>query len=98
MGRNSTRRFKHDHLRAPDTTAEAVVLGNFGDLEIDFSRGDIRYNYEQHRRVKILKRSGFEKGDVTISFYKKGEKVSNLQAQVFTPDGKKYSLKPDGCF
>lgn len=83
---------------APDTAAEAVVLGNFGDLEIDFSRGDIRYNYEQHRRVKILKRSGFEKGDVTISFYKKGEKVSNLQAQVFTPDGKKYSLKPADVF
>lgn len=36
----------------------------------------IHYNFEQHRRVKILKRSGFEKGDVAISFYKKGEKIS----------------------
>ncbi len=83
---------------APDTAAQAVVLGNYGDLEIDFSRGDIRYTFEQHRRVKILKRSGFDKGDIAISFYKKGEKISDLQAQVFTPDGKKYSLKSADVF
>ncbi|MFM9952258.1 MAG: DUF3857 domain-containing protein [Saprospiraceae bacterium] len=45
-----------------------------------------------------MKRSGFEKGDVTISFYKKGQKISDLQAQVFTPDGKKYSLKSADVF
>lgn len=82
----------------PDTAAEALVLGNFGNLEIDLARGDLRYNYEQHRRVKILKRSGFEKGDVTIVFLKAGEKVSNLQVQVFTPDGQKYSLKNADIF
>lgn len=83
---------------AQDTTAKAVVLGNFGNLEIDLSHGDIRYTFEQHRRVKILKRSGFDKGDVAISFYKKGEKVSELQVQVFTPDGQKYSLKNSDIF
>lgn len=82
----------------PDTSAEALVLGNFGNLEIDFSRGDLRYNFEQHRRVKILKRTGFHKGDITITFLKKGEKVSNLQVQVFAPDGKKYSLKNSDIF
>ncbi|NUO03216.1 MAG: DUF3857 domain-containing protein [Saprospiraceae bacterium] len=81
-----------------DTAAVALVLGNYGDLEIDFSRGDLRYNYEQHRRIKILKQSGFDKGDVSISFYKKGEKISNLQVQVYTPDGKKYSLKSADIF
>jgi len=82
----------------PDTAAAALVLGNYGNLEFDFSQGDNRYDFEHHRRVKILKRSGFDKGDITIPFYKQGERITQLQVQVFTPDGQKYSLKNADIF
>lgn len=71
---------------APDTAASALVLGNYGDLELTISADGILYNFFKHRRVKILKRSGFDKGDVLIPYFNQGEKINNLQVQVFTPE------------
>ncbi len=83
---------------APDTAAAALVLGNYGDLELTVSADGIEYNFFQHRRVKMLKRSGFDKGDVVIPYFNQGEKIFNLHVQVFTPDGKKYTLKNADIF
>jgi hypothetical protein len=85
-------------IYAPDTTAEALVLGNYGNLELTVFPDGRQYNFSQHRRVKILKRSGFDKGDVVIPYFNQGEKIFNLQVQVFTPDGKKYTLKDEDIF
>lgn len=82
----------------PDTAANAVVLCNYGELKFNFMRGDIRYNFDQHKRIKILKRSGFDEGDISIPFYQKGERVINLQVQVFSPDGSKHSLRNSDIF
>lgn len=81
-----------------DTSASAVVLCNYGELKFNFIKGDIRYDFEQHKRIKILKRSGFDEGDVSIPFYHSGENIRNLQVQVFSPDGTEYSLKNSDIF
>ena len=59
---------------APDTSAEALVLGNVGDLELTISADGTQYDFFQHRRVKILKRSGFSKGNVMILYFNQREK------------------------
>src|SRR5690606_36144933 len=80
-----------------ETAAAALVLCNYGELRFNLIKGDIRYDFEQHKRIKILKRAGFDEGDVAIPFHK-NEAIRNLQVQVFTPDGEKYSLKNSDIF
>lgn len=70
-----------------DTAAAAVMLGDYGSLKFDLSDGNLRYTLDHHRRVKILKRSGFDYGDVAIGYRKEGEKISAFKAQTITPDG-----------
>ncbi|MCB0664272.1 MAG: DUF3858 domain-containing protein [Saprospiraceae bacterium] len=81
----------------PDTSASALVLCNFGDVQFNLTKGDIRYDFSQHKRIKILKRAGFDQGDVAIPVHS-SEKIRGLQVQVFTPDGEKYSLKNSEIF
>lgn len=81
----------------PDTSAAALVLCNFGEVEFTLNKGDIRYDYSHHKRIKILKRAGFEEGDVSIPFHS-SEKIRGLQVQVFTPDGEEYALKNADIF
>lgn len=81
----------------PDTSAAALVLCNFGDVQFNLTKGDIRYDFNQHKRIKILKRAGFDEGDVSIPVHS-SEKVRGLQVQVFTPDGEKYTLKNSDIF
>lgn len=81
-----------------DTSASAVVLCNFAELKFNLLKGDIRYDYKHHKRIKILKRSGFDEGDVSIPFYHSAERIRSLQVQVFSPDGTAYSLKNSDIF
>ena len=80
-----------------DTSAAAVVLADFGNLSFDLSNGDSRYRFEHHKRIKILKKSGFDYGNITIPFYH-DEKVSMLKAQVITPDGTRTSVSNSDIF
>lgn len=80
-----------------DTSAAALVLCNYGELRFNLGKGDIRYDFEQHKRIKILKRAGFDEGDVAIPFHK-NEKIRSLQVQVFAPDGTKHPLKSSDFF
>ncbi|PHN03036.1 DUF3857 domain-containing protein [Flavilitoribacter nigricans] len=82
----------------PDTSASAVVLCNYGELQFNFMKGDIRYDFRQHKRIKILKRSGFDEGDVSIPFYHNAENIRNLQVKVFSPDGSEYNVKNSDIF
>ena len=72
-----------------DTTAAAVVLGDYGNLEFFFADDDVTYRFARHTRIKILKRSGFDKGDISILYYSKNglEKVKGVKVKVFAPDG-----------
>ncbi len=77
---------------AEDTAAAAVVLFDIGKLTFDFARSGIRYNFERHKRIKILKRAGFDYADIAIPFYHR-EKLNNLRAQIFQPDGTKNAVE-----
>ncbi len=72
-----------------DSSAAAVVLGDFGNLEFVFSTDDIGYRFRRHTRIKILKRSGFNKGNIGIPYYSKDkmEDVKALKVKVMAPDG-----------
>ncbi|MCB0616113.1 MAG: DUF3857 domain-containing protein, partial [Phaeodactylibacter sp.] len=80
-----------------DTAATAVILCDYAELSVDLGDGDLRYVFEHHRRIKILKRTGFDYADVTIPFYE-GQEVSNLKAQLFTPDGQEYEVNKNDIF
>jgi len=83
-----------------DPDAEAVILTDYATLEFDFSTGDLFYLLERHVRIKILKKSAFERGNISIPFYayEKSEKISGLKAQVILPNGKKQSVRKKDMF
>jgi hypothetical protein len=81
-----------------DTAAAAVVLGDFGVINFDFAGGAFNYVLEHHRRIKILKRSGFSYGDVAISYRLEDEKISAVKAQAITPNGKVYPVAKSDIF
>ena len=72
-----------------DTTAAAVILGDYGNLNFFFATDDVSYRFERHTRIKILKRSGFDKGDINIPYYSKNrfENIKAIKVKVFAPDG-----------
>lgn len=80
-----------------DTTASAVVLGNYAKLDFDYSSEDTEMRFEHHKRIKILKRSGFNQGEISIPFYNE-EKVNRIKAQVILPDGEKYDVGKENIF
>ncbi|MEN0004397.1 MAG: DUF3857 domain-containing protein [Bacteroidota bacterium] len=82
---------------AADTSAAALVLGNFGELEFDYAGSGIKYRFNHHRRIKLLKRSSFDYADVTI--YESGsEKIESIKAQIFLPDGTKVKVDKKDIF
>ncbi|MCB9080681.1 MAG: DUF3857 domain-containing protein [Lewinellaceae bacterium] len=84
----------------PDTTASALVLGDYGTLAFRYE-GDKMVTYlTRHTRLKILKRAGFEYGDISIPFYSKNrtEQVFSLKAEIFQPDGSKRALSKQDFF
>ena len=83
-----------------DSSAAAVILGDYGYLEIVFLNEDIGYRFTRHRRIKILNRAGFEKGNISIPYYSKGrqEKVNSIKVRVFAPDGTKSEVAKSEIF
>ena len=83
-----------------DTSAAAVVLGKKGFLNFEFSGDKIQVRLDVHRRVKILKRSGFDEGDISIIYYsgKNKGKLNGIKVKVFNPDGSERSLKNSEIF
>jgi hypothetical protein len=82
-----------------DTSAVAVILFDKGKLDFDFNDSE-SYLFERHRRIKILKRPGFDYGDITLSYYTKGsgEKINQLKAMVHNPDGSTTKLSRSDFF
>lgn len=74
-----------------DTLADAVVLGETGQLF--FRNGNTGYDYQLnvHRRVKLLKRTSFDsQGQVSLPLYHHDdtEHLLELEAQTISPNGK----------
>ncbi len=72
-----------------DPEASAVVLGEIGEVQFDFSQGAPYAYIYYHTRIKILKKSGIDLADVELDYYheKKYEKLSNIKGQTIQPDG-----------
>ena len=70
---------------APDTTAEAVVLKEFGEAYIDGDNYHVVFKY--HVRIKILKKNGLDQSDIEIPIDKDGgtriEKLLAVKASSF---------------
>lgn len=83
-----------------DTSAEAVVLCNFGKIEVEYLGDSWKYRFSHHKRIKILKESGFRYGEVVIPYYKykKSEGLSPIKAQVFAPNGEKVVVNKKEIF
>lgn len=70
---------------AKDTSAEAVVLCDYGEYSYYFGKDMPKVYYRRHIRIKILKKGGFEYASQKIPFYissnpDKVETLSNLKA------------------
>ncbi len=67
-----------------DTSASAVVLGDYGKSEIVYSTAKKSFEliYERHRRIKILKKDGYDWADHSVSLYRDNgtkEKIASLK-------------------
>src|SRR5689334_2980912 len=70
---------------APDTSASAVVLMDFGKAWVSV-HGMVALNFERHVRIKILKKEGLDAADVQVYLYHNSsgeEKVTNFKATTY---------------
>jgi len=70
---------------AKDSTANAVILDEFGESWID-NEGDHNLQHTYHVKIKILNSKGFDQANIVIPVYKnnnKQEVASKIQASTF---------------
>ena len=77
-----------------DSSAVAVVLGDFGEISVNIRVEGIEYRLRRHRRVKIFSEQASGQTTVRIPYFngENAEKISALKAQIFSPDGRKRTL------
>jgi hypothetical protein len=68
---------------APDTSAEAVILGDYGQSYFKYGHDGFQLVHERHVRIKVLKKSGYDWATVKIPFYRAAtggseEKITSL--------------------
>lgn len=85
-----------------DTTANAIVLYEYGDAEIHKKTFNLVLDYK--KKVKILNRNGFDQANIEVYLYnsdRKSEKITNLVATTTNiEDGKvtRINLDPSQVF
>ncbi len=74
--------------------AEAVVLGEYATIDFSFDSDVVNYEFFFHKRIKILKESAVDRGNISIGYSGKGgfERIRGLKAQVIFPDGSREEL------
>lgn len=76
---------------AKDTSAEAVILCDFGTHNYAYRDGQgLKVTYERHRRIKILKKSGYEWA--TYSFGLSNSKTGSAKEVSYNIKGATYNL------
>ena len=72
---------------AKDSSAEAVVLCDFGDYSYTFNDNYPYVIYKRHVRIKILKKSGFDRASIRIGYRvgydKKNETIRDFKAVTY---------------
>ena len=77
---------------AKDSSASAVVLGDYGTSTMDYGPNGFQLVFERHRRIKILTKEGYDWADAEVSVYHEGsskEKVSNIKGYTYNLEGGK---------
>lgn len=74
-----------------DTSASAVVLGEFGDIDFQYNptQGYFEIIFKRHTRIKILNKNGYKWADHEISLYD----YNNIEERVFSLKGYTYNLE-----
>jgi len=71
-----------------DSSANAVVLREFGTAQISSRDGNLIFKY--HVRIKLFNSKGFKHGNITIPLYKNSsdvfESISDIKGITFYPD------------
>ena len=80
-----------------DSAAGAAVLYEAGNLTFRITTGSPEYSLDYHQRIKIFKRSDFDRADIAIPYYG-DDRLANLRAQVILPSGEKVELKKKDFF
>lgn len=74
-----------------DSSTEAIVLYERGDVSFDLSGPEILIFLNYHKRVKILKKSAYERATVEVPFYKaesgQAELVSDIEGYTYNLEG-----------
>ncbi|MCA4898701.1 MAG: transglutaminase domain-containing protein [Bacteroidota bacterium] len=77
-----------------DSSAEAVVLGDYGESKLEYNKSKESFQivFERVRRVKILRKEGLDLANFNILLYRKNgdeEKVTGLKAVTYNLEGGK---------
>ena len=90
---------------ALDSTANAVVLGDYGSSHFSYNQNSgLQVVFTRHTRIKILNSDGYDWSDVYVNLYHEGtnkELISQIKGYTYAlEDGKvvKSKLKSDGKF
>jgi hypothetical protein len=77
-----------------DTSMPAVVLGNVGTISMEEVNNYYGFRFTETKRIKILKKEGFDYANITIPYYAKDgiQYVERVKAQTITPDGYKHPV------
>ena len=90
---------------AQDTSAEAIVLCDYGENSYNFSGNSPEVIYRRHVRIKIIKKSGFSRATVKVGYRQSddngNERINNIDAATYNlENGQKatYSLDEASIF
>ena len=88
-----------------DSTVEAVVLYERGDVRFSYHYPDMHITFNYHCRIRILKKSGYKHATVEVPVYKTGnwlhEVMSDIEGYTYNNEGgavRKEELKKAGIF
>ncbi|MEM9836042.1 MAG: DUF3857 domain-containing protein, partial [Bacteroidota bacterium] len=73
--------------------AEAYVLFDVNKSHFEEGANEINFVTKVHRRIKLFKRSSFDRADIEFRRYKKYTRISKIKAAIHLPDGGKIELK-----
>ena len=79
---------------AEDPEADAVYLFDNGEMTI---QKDFTLEFKRHYRIKILTEQGKDYANQYVAYYAE-DRIKNLEALSFSPDGKKHELDDDEVF
>jgi hypothetical protein len=87
-----------------DSSASAVILGDYGEAAMAFYATTVKLNFERHVRIKILNKEGLRWADAQIALYHRGsgeERVMNFKGSTYNLENGKLvesEVSKDGMF